>query len=172
MNGGKKRLLVGAIAVVLVAAAVAVVLIIRSTSEKPVAHGPQPLAGHDVCGYNLVVNFKTDDQMQTAAPAMAADPQIRRVFTETKHEAWQRYQKIFAHQPDLIAVGSERALSPSLTILPAEGVNLYALRDRLTSQITQADKVNAYGPGELAELMTKLPPSTGKPEPCPASGER
>ncbi|OXM44627.1 hypothetical protein [Amycolatopsis alba] len=63
---------------------------------------PAPLGKRELCGIQLVVYIETDEGMTLAAQALRDDPKARRVLTETKAEAYERFKKIFADRPELV----------------------------------------------------------------------
>lgn len=171
----RRRLLIVLIAVG-VFAIVGIVGTLLSTIGKPTA-GPQPpapiapLAGHDICADRLVVHVDTDEQMIQIAGTVHNDHRARKVYTETKQEAFQRYQQIFKDQPNLLRLARPQSLSASVTIVPADGVELRVWADQLRAALPAAKSVQPIIRAEVLSTMITRYATADVPPPCPSSGE-
>ncbi|GAB3576436.1 hypothetical protein GCM10027445_40550 [Amycolatopsis endophytica] len=170
-SGRRVVLPLALLAVVLAAIAVAAVLLWPG-DEKPVL-GPAPViprTGHQVCADNIMINTDTDAEMSRIANAVRADPRARKVYTETRDEAFARFKDLFKDQPDLLAHARAEALPFSVTVTAAGDVDLHAWAAELTATFPEATSVR---PMIRSEVLAGLPPSYGTeaPAPCPAGGE-
>ncbi|MEV0055682.1 permease-like cell division protein FtsX [Saccharopolyspora shandongensis] len=134
-----------------------------------VANGPVPLAGHQLCGDQIKVNFDGDEDMRQAAEILRVDPRTGRLFTETKQEAYARFQEIFKDMPDLLTQARPEALPASLHILPRSQGDLRAWANELRARLPQSTDVVAYIRADLAAQLEDR--GMEPPSPCPPSGE-
>ncbi|GAA4527196.1 permease-like cell division protein FtsX [Amycolatopsis samaneae] len=149
---------------------VGVALLVAHLAEPdplPVDTGPVPAAGRNVCGSSVVVYFETDEQMTRASGSFHGDPKTRRVFTETKAEAYERFKRIFAEHPETLRLTRPDTLPASLDLLPQRGVNLEEWAAELRGRYPEAKKVDVL---DLAHLPPGLPTPATMPS-CPPSGE-
>lgn len=129
------------------------------------------MLGHDVCADHLVVYVETDEQMIELADTVHNDQRARKVFTETKREAYERFLQIFKDQPELVRSARPEALPASVTIVPTDNVDLRGWADQLRT-LPAVEKVQ---PMITAEALASLAPrygTAGLKPPCPSSGER
>lgn len=112
----------------------------------------------------------TDDEMARIAGVVHLDPRARKVYTETRTEAYQRFQQIFADQPDLIAGARPEALPASVTITATDGTDLHAWATELTKTFPSATSVRPLIRAEVEPAMAARYGTEGL-RPCPPSGE-
>lgn len=84
-----------------------------------------------------------DSVMRRAAKTLAGDEQVTWVQTETRQQAYQRFRRIFAQQPDLLELVRPEALPASVTLLPADGVYPGDLAKAITGELPEIDSVSA-----------------------------
>ncbi|ANN16687.1 hypothetical protein SD37_14155 [Amycolatopsis orientalis] len=170
----RRLLWVAGIVAVLFAAAVvttAVVVLNRVTDPPAPAALPRdtvpvPLGKREFCGIHLLMYLESDESMTLAAQAFQDDQKARRVLTETKAEAYERFKKLFADRPDLLEVVRPETLSAAVHLVPVAGTDAEAWAKDLRQRFPQAEKVEVLDPAPIAEQMkTTLPP-------CPPGGER
>lgn len=129
----------------------------------PTAAAGVPLTGHRLCGDHVVVDFATDDEMRAAVAGVAADDRVRRVYTETKEQALQRFKEIFAEQPEIRDMARVEALPAGLKVMPRPGVDVRGMAGGLRSDHPSAKRVEAF-------VRPSAPDAPDAPE-CPADGE-
>ncbi|HEY3466086.1 MAG TPA: permease-like cell division protein FtsX [Amycolatopsis sp.] len=134
--------------------------------ELPVDRNPAPLAGHNLCA-SVVVYFRTDEEMRAAAAAFHDDPKARRVFVETQAEAYARFKRIFADQPELLRLTRPDSLPASVSLLAVPGTDLNAWAQELHARFEHADQVKVT---DLDAMVEQLKP-TDPPPKCPRDGE-
>ncbi|HET6287905.1 MAG TPA: permease-like cell division protein FtsX [Amycolatopsis sp.] len=127
---------------------------------------PVPLGGRELCGIRLVIYAETDEAMRAIAQALREEPKARRVLTETKKEAYERFKKLFANDPELVRLTRPDVLPADVHLLPVAGTDFPALADELRRRFPEAQKVDVLDPAAIAAEMTVTPP------PCPPEGER
>ncbi|GAA5150948.1 permease-like cell division protein FtsX [Amycolatopsis dongchuanensis] len=173
----RRRLLpVVLVAVVLLLAAVTTAVVLWPRDETPAAP-PEPativpLAGHDVCADQITIRAVTDEEMARIAEAVLADHRTRKVYTETKTEAYERFRQIFRDNRDLVDHARPEALPASVTITAAGEVDLRAWAAELRAAFPAATSVE---PLILSEIMPSLTARYGTADvkpPCPPGGER
>ncbi|MFC3448983.1 permease-like cell division protein FtsX [Amycolatopsis speibonae] len=163
----------GAVAVLVVAAAVTTAVVVLGKVADPPAPAalprdtvPAPLGERELCGIELVVYIETDEGMTRAAQALRDDPKARRVLTETKAEAYERFKKIFADRPELVKLTTPDALPAVLHLVPVAGTDPEAWANELRQRFPEAKKVDVLDPATVAAKLNTTPP------PCPPEGER
>jgi hypothetical protein len=164
---------VGAVAVLFLAAVAttAIVVLDRITEPPAVAALPRdttpvPLGKRELCGIRLVMFIETDEDMAVVAQALRDDPKARRVLTETKAQAYERFKKLFASQPERLALTPPEAIPAGVHLLPATGTDPEGWAAELRQRFPQATGVDVLDPAPIARQMkTTLPP-------CPPNGER
>ncbi|WP_340683238.1 hypothetical protein LCL61_32245 [Amycolatopsis coloradensis] len=67
---------------------------------------PSRWGSGELCGLRLLVSVGTDADMTVAAQALRDDPKARRVLTDTKAEASERFKKIFADRPEMLELAT------------------------------------------------------------------
>jgi hypothetical protein len=132
----------------------------------PVDTNPVPLAGHQVCAA-VQLFFDSDDAMTHVSKTFSGDPKARRVFVETKVEAYTRFKQIFKDDPELLQTVKPEAIPASLTLLPVPGVELNAYAAELKQRYPGAAKVQTLDGNALS---AKAPPDKRLPA-CPRAGE-
>lgn len=134
--------------------------------DLPVDTNPVPLAGHNLCA-SVAVYFRTDAEMRTAADTFHDDPKARRVFVQTKAEAFARFKDVFKDQPELLQATQPDALPASVSLLAVPGTDLDAWARELHARITNADQVQVNDlNAAAAQLKVTAPPPK-----CPREGE-
>ncbi|MER6670880.1 permease-like cell division protein FtsX [Amycolatopsis japonica] len=170
-----RRLLwvVAAVAVlVLAAVATTAVVVLNQVTGKPVPAAlprdtvPVPLGERELCGLRLLVAVGADADMATAAQALQDDPKARRVLTETKAQAYERFKKLFADRPELLKLVTPDTLPASVHLVPLAGTDAEGWANELRQRFPKAEKVDVLDPARIAAQLTTTPPS------CPPSGER
>ncbi|MFD9960904.1 hypothetical protein [Amycolatopsis sp. NPDC058986] len=152
------------------AAGVGLALLVARLVEPealPVDTNPVPAAGRNVCGASVTMYFDTDEMMTRASGSFHGDPKTRRVFTETRAEAWERFKRIFADHPNLVENSDPAAMPASLNLLPQRGVDLEEWAAELRRRYPEAKKVVVLDP---AHPPPGMPAATATPS-CPPSGE-
>ncbi|MFK0251754.1 permease-like cell division protein FtsX [Amycolatopsis azurea] len=125
----------GAVAVLVVAAGVTTAVVVLNRVAEP----PAPAAG-----------FRDD-------------PRARRVLTETKAEAYERFKKLFADKPELVELTTPDVLP---AVVPVAGTDPEAWANELRQRLPEATKVDVLDPAAAAaQLKTTTTP-------CPPEGER
>ncbi|WP_328608016.1 permease-like cell division protein FtsX [Amycolatopsis sp. NBC_00345] len=132
----------------------------------PVDTNPVPLAGHTVCA-GVELSFDTDQAMTQASKTFSGDPKARRVFVETKAEAYALFKEIFKDNPELLRSVGPDALPASVILLPVPGVELKAYAAELKQRYPGTAKVQTLD-GDA--LSAKAPPDKRLPA-CPRAGE-
>jgi hypothetical protein len=130
----------------------------RPTTTTTTTHPPagvQPLAGHHFCVGSIRIYTNTDADMLRIAQTLGGDARAAGVFTRTKQEAYEEYQRVFADQPGLLTIARPEALPAEIDVLPAAQLNLARFADQLRVQFPAAQTVD----------WTPRAPT------CPASGE-
>ncbi|MFD5245368.1 permease-like cell division protein FtsX [Amycolatopsis sp. NPDC058340] len=170
-----RRLLwvVAAVAVVVLAAVVTTaVVVLNQVTEKPVPAAlprdaaPVPLGKRELCGLRLAVFIDTDEDMIATAQALRDDRKARRVLTETKAEAYERFKMLFADRPELLELTTPDTLPAVVHLVPVAGTDVQAWAGELRQRFPKAEKVDVLDPARIAAQLTTTPP------PCPPSGER
>ncbi|SHH00216.1 hypothetical protein [Streptoalloteichus hindustanus] len=167
------REVVLALTVLVVAVAVAGTSFWRFVfTEPPEERSPEPvpLADHPVCGAQLRLSVKTDEEMVQVARIMSQDPRSRRVFYASQKENYAWFQRIFAEHKDLLAFARPEALPASVWLLPMRDVDLKAWGDDLRRQLPQLVHVQPVIPEELVREARARGQRAVLP-PCPSSGE-
>lgn len=134
--------------------------------DLPVDTNPGPLAGHNLCA-SVAVYFRTDEEMRDAAGKFRDDPKARRVFVQTKAEAFARFKDVFKDQPELLQLTTPDALPASVSLLAVPGTDLDAWARELHARFPNADQVQV---NDLNEAATRLN-FTAPPPKCPREGE-
>ncbi|MFI0798550.1 permease-like cell division protein FtsX [Amycolatopsis lurida] len=170
-----RRLLwvVGVVAVLVVAAAVTTGAVVLNRATDPPAPAalprdtvPVPLGERELCGLRLLVAVGADADMAVAAEALRDDPKARRVFTETKARAYERFKQLFADRPELLRSVTPDLLPAAVHLVPVAGIDVEAWANELRQRFPKAEKVDVLDPARIAAQLTTTPP------PCPPSGER
>ncbi|MFE0026215.1 hypothetical protein [Amycolatopsis sp. NPDC059021] len=130
----------------------------------PVDTNPVPAAGRNLCGASVTMYFDTDELMTRASGSFHGDPKTRRVFTETRAEAWERFKRIFAEHPDLVENSNREAMPASLNLLPQRGVDLEEWAAELRRRHPEAKKVVVLDP---AHPPPGMPVATATPSAPP-----
>ncbi|MEA5366009.1 permease-like cell division protein FtsX [Amycolatopsis sp., V23-08] len=134
--------------------------------DLPVDTNPVPLAGHNLCA-SVAVYFRSDDEMRAAAETFHGDPKARRVFVQTKAEAYARFKEIFKDQAELLQATRPDDLPASVSLLAVPGTDLDAWARELHARFTHADQVRVSDLNATAAQL-KL---TAPPPKCPREGE-
>ncbi len=134
--------------------------------ELPVDRDPAPLAGHQLCA-SVLVYFRTDEAMRAAARSFHDDPKARRVYVETKAEAYTRFKGIFKDQPELLGSTRPDSLPASVSLLAVPGTDLKAWAQELHGRFAEAEHVKVVDLDATAAQL-KL---TAPPPKCPREGE-
>lgn len=171
-----RRLLwvVGVVAVLVVAAAVVTTaaVVLNQVTGKPVPAAlprdtaPVPLGERELCGLRLLMALSDDTDMTATAQALRDDPKARRVLTETKAQAYERFKKLFADRPDLLELVTRDTLPAAVHLVPVAGTDVEGWANELRQRFPGVEKVDVLDPARIAAQMTTTPP------PCPPSGER
>jgi len=163
----------GAVAVLVVAAAVTTaVVVLNRVTEPPTPAAlprdtvPVPLGKRELCGLRLVVYIETDEGMTRAAQALRDDQKARRVLTETKAESYERFKKIFADKPELVKLTTPDVLPAVVHLVPVAGTDPETWANELRQRLPEATKVDVLDPVAAAAKMKTTTP------PCPPEGER
>jgi hypothetical protein len=132
----------------------------------PVDTDPAPLADHHLCAA-VVMSFHTDQEMRVAAGTFHDDPKARRVFVETKAEAYVRFKRIFKDEKELLQLTQPDALPASVQLIAVPGTDLKAWAQELHTRFKNADRVTVT---DLNTTIDQLHP-TAPPPRCPREGE-
>ncbi|WP_414937557.1 permease-like cell division protein FtsX [Amycolatopsis sp. cmx-11-51] len=166
--------MLGAVALLVVVAAVTTAVVVlggvgatpTSVVAQPRDTTPAALGKRELCGIQLVMYVETDQDMTAAAEKLREDPKARRVLTETKRQAYERFREMFASRPDLLEQTSQDALPAVVHLVPVTGTDPEAWAADLRQRFPKATKVDVLDPAPIAARMKVTPP------PCPPSGER
>jgi hypothetical protein len=151
--GGSRRLprpavivLVAAVALAVAGAVAGVVLpaeritgsaaMSRPPADPSTALGRQCLA--EGGRLQLTIRFpgaRADDEMRVAADALRDDPRAARVLTETRDEAFARFKKIFADQPDMLELVRPESMPAAIEVLTVDDVDPAALAADLPAEV-------------------------------------
>ncbi|TDV54125.1 permease-like cell division protein FtsX [Actinophytocola oryzae] len=127
---------------VVVAAFAAVTVLAVVTYDGP-GTASRPLVPEvprsSVCLNKVILYFETDDEMRDAAARLRTHPQVESLIMETKAEAYERFKKIFADQPELVELARPEALPASVTIRPTPGTDADRLSKRLAADFGRLD---------------------------------
>ncbi|MFG1644861.1 permease-like cell division protein FtsX [Amycolatopsis sp. NPDC049252] len=134
--------------------------------DLPVDTNPVPRAGHNLCA-SVAVYFRSDEEMRAAAETFHDDPKARRVFVETKAEAYVRFKEVFKDQAELLQSTQPDALPASVSLLAVPGTDLDAWARELHARFTNANQVQVNDVNATAAQL-KL---TAPPPKCPREGE-
>jgi hypothetical protein len=134
--------------------------------DLPVDTNPVPLGDHQLCAA-VVMSFTTDEEMRLAAGTIHDDPKARRVFVETKAEAYTRFKRIFKDQTELLQQTSPDALPASVQLIAVPGTDLKVWAQELHARFKTADRVTVT---DLNATIDQLKP-TAPPPRCPREGE-
>ena len=115
----------------------------------------------------MVVSFTTDEEMRLAAGTFHDDPKARRVFVETKAEAYVKFKEVFKDQKELLQLTSPDALPASVSLIAVPGTDLKAWAQELHARFPHADRVTVT---DLNTTIDQLHP-TAPPPRCPREGE-
>ncbi|WP_326833814.1 permease-like cell division protein FtsX [Amycolatopsis rhabdoformis] len=132
----------------------------------PVDRTPVPLAGHRPCAA-VRLWFDGDPEMRDAAGKLRDDPTARRVYTETKAEAYVRFKDLFKDDPELVRLTPPDALPASVTVVPVPGTDLKAYAAELGKRFPDAKKAEDL---DTNSVRDKFPPDKRGPV-CPRAGE-
>lgn len=158
--------------IVVFAIAAAVFVVTGKPTAVPKVPAPIiPMVGHNVCADHIVVYLETDERMAQLAQRIHTDPRARKLYTETKQEAFERFEQMFKDQPELRDNARPEALPASVTIVPGDDVDLRSWADELHATIPEATRVQ---PIIGADVLATLTPRYGTADlspPCPPSGE-
>ncbi|UMP03984.1 permease-like cell division protein FtsX [Amycolatopsis sp. EV170708-02-1] len=163
---------VAAAALVLAAVATTAVVLLNQVAERPVPAAlprdtaPVPLGERELCGLRLAMFIDADEDMVAAARTLQDDQKARRVLTETKAEAYERFKKLFADRPELLELTTPDTLPAVVHLVPVAGTDVPAWADELRQRFPKAKKVDVLDPARIAAQLTTTP------SPCPPSGER
>ncbi|WP_235022597.1 permease-like cell division protein FtsX [Amycolatopsis alkalitolerans] len=131
-----------------------------------------PLADHDVCADHLAVYVDTDAEMRRIADVVHMDRRARKVYTETKDEAYQRFKVMFQDSPALVASARPDALPASVTIVGTGQVDLRAWGAELKATFPEVTDVKPVIMSEILPSLTARYGTADLKSPCPPSGER
>jgi cell division protein FtsX len=118
--------------VVAVGVAVAVFLVVKRDDQDAAPHYCPPA--------RLSLYFRTDDQMRAAEAELKRDSQFTEVSTETKSEAYEHYQKIFANEPELLKLARPDSLPANIHLSLVDGADKERLSEELPKRFP-ADRV-------------------------------
>lgn len=164
-----------AVVVIFVVAGATAVLMWRGDepAEGPRAASPVvPLAGHDVCADRIVINVSTDAEMRRIAKVVRDDQRARKVYTETKHQAFQRFQQVFKDRPEMLEIARPEALPASVTVVGKAPLDLRVWAGELARTFPDATSVE---PMIMSEILPSLAARYGRADikpSCPPNGER
>ncbi|WP_326833813.1 permease-like cell division protein FtsX [Amycolatopsis rhabdoformis] len=127
---------------------------------------PVPLAGHRPCAA-VQVTFDDDRLMRRDAEALAGDEQARRVYTETKAEAWVQFQDLFKDDPRLVSQLGPDNMPATLTVIPVPGTDLKAYAAELGKRFPSAQSSEPF---DVESVRRQVAPDSGSPL-CPPAGE-
>jgi hypothetical protein len=107
-----------------------------------------PAAGHDACAAGpgpdqLVLYFddqSADEDMRAVEKELRGDDRVGGLEPESRHEAWERFKKLFADQPELVKLAREEALPAAVWLLPADGIRLADLKEKLPAELAAVDE--------------------------------
>ncbi|MEU3626672.1 permease-like cell division protein FtsX [Amycolatopsis coloradensis] len=133
---------------------------------QPRDTAPAALGERELCGIELVMYVETDQDLTATAEKLREDPKARRVLTETKQQAYERFKEMFANRPELLGQTSPDSLPAVVHLVPVAGTDPEAWAADLRQRFPEAEKVDVLDPAPIAARMKVTPP------PCPPSGER
>jgi hypothetical protein len=151
--------------VVIAAMVVTTVVLWKPGSGSAEPRGPMPLGDRQLCTDRVLLYLDGDDVMTRAASAIADDPQIAKIYTQTTQQADERFRRIFADQPEILESTGPNVLGAVVHVVPSSRVGVRDLADRLRTRFPEAKKVDPIVHDETPPGMTEAPP------PCPPSGE-
>jgi cell division protein FtsX len=143
-------IVLAAAGVVVVAGVVTAVLLLAPGVERGGAANPSTTAapvepGDCATGKNqLVVNFQgddADDAMRRAAEQLRSDPDVAELVPYTRAANYERFKKIFADDPELLASVSPDQLPAAIWVVPARGLSTKELGERLR-ELPDVDEVD------------------------------
>lgn len=165
----------GVVAVLVAAAVVTVtVVVLDRVAETPAPAAaalprdtePVPLGARKLCGAWMIVSADTDEAMTRLSRAFRDDPKARRVFTETKEQAYARFKELFAEDKELLSQVRPKDLPAAVHVLPVAGTDLAAWENELRQRFPEASKVQV---NDQKRFVAELPTSVSLP-PCPPGG--
>lgn len=101
-----------------------------------------PLGAREVCAGTVTVRLGTDAEMAAVAQALRGDPRILRSYTETRQEAYARFRRIFANQPELLKTTGVDAMPASVVVVPKDQTAVAGVAGQLRAQFPAARKVS------------------------------
>ncbi|MFB9927093.1 permease-like cell division protein FtsX [Amycolatopsis halotolerans] len=114
----------------------------RAVDGYALPDGPIPLGARDVCAGTVTVSLKTDAEMAAVARALRGDPRVLRSYTETQQQAYVRFRRIFASQPELLKTTGADAMPTSVIVVPKDQNATAGIADQLRVQFPAARKVS------------------------------
>ncbi|WP_116205195.1 permease-like cell division protein FtsX [Amycolatopsis circi] len=114
----------------------------RAVDGYALPDGAIPLVNHEVCAGTVTVTLKTDAEMAAVARALRGDPRVLRSYTETRQEAYARFRRIFANQPDLLKTTGADAMPASVIVVPKDQTAIAGIAGQLRVQFPAARKVS------------------------------
>ncbi|MET9259071.1 permease-like cell division protein FtsX [Amycolatopsis sp. NPDC004079] len=114
----------------------------RAVDGYALPDGPIPLGTHDVCAGTVTVSLKTDAEMAAVARALRGDPRVLRSYTETQQEAYVRFRRIFASQPELLKTTGADAMPTSVIVVPKDQNATAGIAEQFRVQFPSARKVS------------------------------
>ncbi|WP_409465073.1 permease-like cell division protein FtsX [Amycolatopsis sp. GA6-003] len=114
----------------------------RAMDGYALPDGAIPLGAHDVCADTVTVNLKTDAEMTAVARALRGDSRVLRSYTETQQEAYARFRRIFANQPELLRMTGADAMPASVVVVPKDQNATADIAGQFRVQFPAARKVS------------------------------
>ncbi|GAA1024745.1 MULTISPECIES: permease-like cell division protein FtsX [Amycolatopsis] len=114
----------------------------RAMDGYALPDGAIPLGAHDVCAGTVTISLKTDAEMADVARALRGDPRVLRSYTETQQEAYARFRRIFANQPELLSTTGADAMPASVMVVPTDQNATARIADQFRVQFRSARKVS------------------------------
>ncbi|GAB3875765.1 permease-like cell division protein FtsX [Kibdelosporangium lantanae] len=116
------KLRVVVVAAILVAAAAVTTVLILNRDDAT--------ADANVCR-TITLFFRTDEAMAKAVDQLRGDPDVTAIVAETKQQAYERFKKVYADQPELLELTRPEAIRATVALEPAHNTNRQTLIDRL-----------------------------------------
>ncbi|UKD56776.1 permease-like cell division protein FtsX [Amycolatopsis sp. FU40] len=114
----------------------------RAIDGYALPDGAIPLGTHEVCAGTVTVSLKTDAEMTAVARTLRGDPRVLRSYTETQQEAYARFRRIFANQPQLLETTGADAMPASVIVVPKDQNATAGIAGQFRVQFPAARKVS------------------------------
>ncbi|MGW4398829.1 permease-like cell division protein FtsX [Amycolatopsis nivea] len=139
----------------------------RTVAGYALPDGAIPIGDRDVCANTVTIMLGTDAEMMAVARALRGDPRVMRAYTETKQDAYARFRKTYANQPELLELAEPDSASAMVTVVPKDQTATEGIAEQLRVQFPDARKVS-----DDTEFRSRITGPGYRDPTCPPSRER